>query len=139
MTEQERTILSMLSYETPIKEKRKALNQAAEMADIAFLIRPAAFWRSWDYCAAVLLFIEDEKLAPYLPDLLQWVEALNDPGSAYVELRLEAMESNRTCARFECVYSAASRCRFRRLVLWYKRTCIRSLPYEAHQRGYRDS
>ncbi len=53
----------MLSYETPIKEKRKALNQAAEMADIAFLIRPAAFWRSWDYCAAVLLFIEDEKLA----------------------------------------------------------------------------
>lgn len=92
MTEQERTILSMLSYETPIKEKRKALNQAAEMADIVFLIRPAAFWRSWDYCAAVLLFIEDEKLAPYLPDLLQWVEALNDPGSAYVELRLEAMD-----------------------------------------------
>ena len=93
MTDCENILLSMLSAESAMKDKRKALERIADQADIGFLIRPDAYRSSWDYCAKVLFFVEDDRLAPHLSALLQWVEALNDEGSEFVELRLAEMDA----------------------------------------------
>ena len=101
MTEKETQILQLLSYETSMQEKRAALDLLADADDIAFLIRPLAYRNSWEFCAKALFFIEDARLEPHLPELLAWVEALNDEGSELVEFRLQDMPPSMLLAPLE--------------------------------------
>ncbi len=101
MTEKETRVLQLLAYETSMQEKRTALDLLADADDIAFLIRPLAYRSSWEFCAKALFFIEDARLEPHLPELLAWVEALNDEGSELVESRLSDMQASMLLAPLE--------------------------------------
>lgn len=101
MIEKETQILQLLSYETSMQKKRAALDLLADADDIAFLIHPLAYRSSWEFCAKALFFIEDARLEPHLPELLAWVEALNDEGSELVEFRLQDMQASMLLAPLE--------------------------------------
>lgn len=85
------TILDMLDWNMPADTQEKGRELARNTGEIRPFIQPLTPKHSknvWDNCAAILAEKSDEALAPYLPELLEWLQDMNWPGAFCILGRL---------------------------------------------------
>lgn len=85
------TILDMLDWNMPAETQAKGRELARNTGEIRPFIQPLTPEHSknvWDNCAAILAEKSDEALAPYLPELLEWLQDMNWPGAFCILDRL---------------------------------------------------
>lgn len=85
-------LMDMLDWNKPEKEQQKGIELAREIKSInVFLqpLHPGANKNVWGNCATILAARTDEELAPYMRELLEWLEDINWPGALDILERLQ--------------------------------------------------
>ena len=77
-------------------------------AVIHSLILPFGRKDCWQECAQQLAGMTDEALNPFLPDLMEWFQDLNWPGTEIIARRLEALPEEKLRKAFEIAKARAS-------------------------------
>lgn len=88
---EEKTLIDIdsLSWYLPIEEQR--INMAKlriTSTDVAKLILPFQKQECWENCAILLASLNDDKLIPFLPQILEWYKDLNWPGIEVISNRM---------------------------------------------------
>lgn len=85
-------IYRMLDEHQSLEIQAQGIKAAREMADIDKFILPMSPEYSknvWLNCAKILDEKTDQQLSPYLPELLEWLQDLNWPGTFIIIDRLK--------------------------------------------------
>lgn len=88
-------IYKMLDWRNPLEIQLKGIEFAKEFGDISLLIQPAADISIWENCARAVYEISDDRLQPYLPSLLEWIQDLNWPGALTILERLKVFSGEK--------------------------------------------
>ena len=85
--------ISKLSWFLPENEQNKNIARIDFLsdADIVSLILPYGQKECWMNCAVVLSGLEDARLVPFLPKILEWYKDLNWPGIEVIHRRLQKL------------------------------------------------
>ncbi len=81
-------IYDKLNWNNPIETQAEGRALAKKVADLSLLIQPDGAMEAWKNCAAVLSEKSDEELAPYLDELLKWLQDINWNGALIISNRL---------------------------------------------------
>lgn len=84
-------LYKMLNWQSRFQDQLEGIKLARDLDDLSLLILPCANGESkgiWENCARALFEISDDRLEPYLPSLLEWLEDLNWPGALIILDRL---------------------------------------------------
>ena len=85
-------IMDMLDWNNSAEIQQKGIELANSVESINVFILPAnprSGINVWDNCAKILSDKPDERLYPYLSQLLEWIEDLNWPGALIILYRLK--------------------------------------------------
>ena len=77
-------ILDMLDWNNSQEIQAKGVSLGSKVDDLSVFLQPVSEKHKknvWDNCALILDGKSDEELAPYLPQLLEWLQDLNWPGT----------------------------------------------------------
>lgn len=92
-------IMDLLDWNKSIVDQTKGRELAREVKSINVFLQPCDVKHNknvWDNCAKILSDRTDEELAPYLIELMEWVQDLNWPGALCILDRLKNFENNKT-------------------------------------------
>lgn len=92
-------ILDMLDWHMPTEIQSKGIALARESDEIMPFIQPLTSKYNknvWENCAVIISEKSDEKLKPYLVELLEWLQDMNWPGAFCVLERLKKYSDNNT-------------------------------------------
>ena len=92
-------ILDMLDWHMPTEIQSKGIALARESDEIIPFIQPLTLRHNknvWENCALIISEKSDEKLKPYLVELLEWLQDMNWPGAFCVLERLKKYSDNNT-------------------------------------------
>ena len=92
-------ILDMLDWHMPTEIQSKGIALARESDEIIPFIQPLTLRHNknvWENCALIISEKSDEKLKPYLVELLEWLQDMNWPGAFCVLERLKKYADNNT-------------------------------------------
>ena len=83
-------IMSLLDWNRNMSDQDLGVKLASKINDIRAFLQPGYPYgkRVWEGCARILADRSDEELAPYLCELLEWLEDLNWPGCFVIINRL---------------------------------------------------
>ena len=85
-------ILDMLDWHSPIETQSKGRTVAKELGTIKYFIQPLTPRHNkniWENCALIIANECDEKLKPFLIELLEWLQDMNWPGASCILHRLQ--------------------------------------------------
>ncbi len=92
-------ILDMLDWHMPDEIQAKGIVLAKESDEIIPFIQPLTSKHNknvWENCAVIISEKSDEKLKPYLVELLEWLQDMNWPGAFCILGRLQKYSDNNT-------------------------------------------
>ena len=92
-------ILDMLDWHMPDEIQEKGIVLARESDEIIPFIQPLTSRHNknvWENCAVIISEKSDEKLKPYLIELLEWLQDMNWPGAFCILERLQKYSDNNT-------------------------------------------
>lgn len=84
-------IIKMLSWSNSSEEQKKGIELAQQFRCLEVFFQPIACDYSkdvWANCAIVIAKHSDDELAPYILDMLIWLQDMNWPGAEIIEKRL---------------------------------------------------
>lgn len=85
-------IMSLLDWNQSIADQEKGIKMAGQIEGVNVFLQPCNKNYNknvWDNCAKILSERTDEELAPYLVELLEWLQDLNWPGAFCIFDRLQ--------------------------------------------------
>ncbi|MBQ7821341.1 MAG: DUF5071 domain-containing protein [Clostridia bacterium] len=80
-------LFAMLSWNNTEEIQQKGIESAREVKSLCVFFRPNRK-DIWENCAKVLCERSDDELRPYIKNMLEWLEDINDPGATLIEERL---------------------------------------------------
>ena len=90
-------IMDMLDWHNPPEVQAKGIALARNTETILPFIQPLTPEHNknvWGNCAVIIAEKSDEKLEPYLTELLEWVQDMNWPGALRIMDRLQKYSDN---------------------------------------------
>ena len=84
-------IMWLIDWNRSEDEQQAGISLAREISCINAFFRPIGLGYSksvWDNCAIIIAERSDAELAPYISDMLLWLEDLNWPGAEIIQNRL---------------------------------------------------
>ncbi len=83
-------LMSLLHWSRGAGEQAHGRTLARDMTDLRIFLQPDAYGGKavWDNCALILAERSDAELAPYLEELLAWLQDINWPGTLTILSRL---------------------------------------------------
>ena len=90
-------IMDMLDWHMPTEIQSKGISLARNMETIVPFIQPLTPKHNkniWENCAVIIAGNSDEKLKPYLVELLEWLQDMNWPGAFCILDRLQKYSDN---------------------------------------------
>lgn len=90
-------IMEMLDWNKPETEQEQGIELAKKVGDIRVFLQPCGEKYNknvWDNCAKGLSSKTDRELAPYLTELLEWLQDMNWPGAFCILGRLNTYEDS---------------------------------------------
>lgn len=90
-------IMDMLDWHMPPEIQSKGISLARNIEIIIPFIQPITPEHNknvWENCAVIIAEKSDEKLKPYLVDLLEWLQDMNWPGAFCILDRLQRYSDN---------------------------------------------
>ena len=103
-------IYKKLIWHSRFGEQLQGIELAKEIDDLSLLILPCANGESkglWENCARALYVMSDDRLEPYLPSLLEWLQDLNWPGALIIMDRLKVFSGRKLKKSFIETYNYA--------------------------------
>ena len=88
-------IMYLIDWNRSPAEQQEGISLAREVICIKAFFQPSGPGYSksvWENCATIICERSDEKLIPYIPDMIQWLEDLNWPGAEQIQQRLIAFQ-----------------------------------------------
>ena len=85
-------IMNMLDWHKPPEVQSKGIALAENAETVRSFIQPLTPEHNknvWENCAAIIAEKSDEKLEPYLTELLEWLQDMNWPGAFCIMDRLQ--------------------------------------------------
>ncbi len=82
--------IDSLSWHLPIEKQHANLSKIQNLSDddIEMLILPSRKQECWENCAILLSTLDDARLIPFLPKILEWFKDLNWPGIDVISNRI---------------------------------------------------
>ena len=90
-------IMDMLDWNMPPEIQSKGISLARNIETIIPFIQPLTPEHNknvWENCAVIITEKGDEKLKPYLVELLEWLQDMNWPGAFCILDRLQRYSDN---------------------------------------------
>ena len=90
-------IMDMLDWNMPPEIQSKGISLAKNIETILPFIQPLTPKHNknvWENCAVIIAEKSDEKLNPYLIELLEWLQDMNWPGAFCILERLQKISDN---------------------------------------------
>lgn len=85
-------IMSLLDWNNDIAEQERGVILAREIKCFNVFFQPGCSFYGknvWDNCARIISEKTDEELAPYLPEMMVWLQDMNWPGAFCILDRLK--------------------------------------------------
>ncbi len=100
-------IYKLLDWNSGENDNSIGIDLASKMHELQFFILPETEQYNknvWENCAVVLDKKSDAEIAPFLPELFEWLQDMNWPGADRIYNRLLRFQDNYifTCAYKEC-------------------------------------
>lgn len=92
-------IMDMLDWHMPPEIQSKGISLARDIEIIIPFIQPLTPKHNknvWGNCAVIVAEKSDEKLKPYLVELLEWLQDMNWPGAFCILDRLQRYSDNKS-------------------------------------------
>lgn len=88
--------IDLLNWHLPEAEQRAnmAAVHIASAEDIEALILPAKRKDCWENCAILLASLDNSRLLPFLPRLMEWYQDMNWPGFELIDRRVKQLPYN---------------------------------------------
>lgn len=107
-------IMSMLDWNMTLEKQSEGRRIAKELGTIAPFIQPVTPEYNknvWKNCAIIVSEQEDEKIKPYLCELLEWLQDMNWPGAFCIYNRLLRYKDNKSLFNaIDISYRRAEKC-----------------------------
>lgn len=90
-------IMDMIDWHMPPEIQAKGISLAKDIETIIPFIQPLTPRHNknvWENCAVIIAEKGDEKLKPYLVELLEWLQDMNWPGAFCILERLQRYSDN---------------------------------------------
>ena len=118
-------IMDMLDWHNPIEVQTKGMALAKDAETIRPFIQPLTPEHNknvWENCAVIIAEKSDEKLEPYLIELLEWVQDMNWPGALRIMDRLQKYSDNASlCSEVNASIAKARECGDK---VWENNLCL---------------
>ena len=92
-------IMDMLDWNMPSEIQIEGISLAKNIETIAPFIQPLTPKYNknvWENCAVIISERSDEEIKPHLPEVLEWLQDMNWPGSFYILDRLKNYSDNKS-------------------------------------------
>lgn len=89
-------IMSLLDWNNNIAEQERGVILAREIKCFNVFFQPgcSSYGKNvWDNCARIISEKTDEELAPYLPEMMVWLQDMNWPGAFCILDRLKKFKN----------------------------------------------
>ena len=105
-------IMDMLDWNNSEAVQQKGVELAKNINNICAFVQPNAPGKSvWENCARIITDRSDDKLKPYLLQLLEWLQDMNWPGAEIIRERLKTYgEMEMLVFNVECCVEKAVAC-----------------------------
>lgn len=99
-------IMELLDWNNSIEEQALGIRLARDVKCINAFLQPGSPYGKnvWDNCAKILSERTNEELAPYLIELMEWLQDMNWPGAFCILDRLKKMTGD---SLFEYLYNSS--------------------------------
>ena len=108
-------ILDMIDWSKPVETQSKGISLASKFENIVPFIQPLTPKHNknvWENCAVIISQKSDEKIKPYLVELLEWLQDMNWPGAFCILNRLQKYSDNNSiCNAINICIEKAKKCR----------------------------
>ena len=112
-------ILDMIDWNKPVETQSKGISLASKFENIVPFIQPLTPKHNknvWENCAVIISQKSDEKIKPYLVELLEWLQDMNWPGALCILDRLCKYSDNNTI--FEAINTCIEKAKENRDDVW---------------------
>lgn len=112
-------ILDMIDWSKPVETQSKGISLASKFENIVPFIQPLTPKHNknvWENCAVIISQKSDEKIKPYLVELLEWLQDMNWPGALCILDRLCKYSDNNTI--FEAINTCIEKAKESRDDVW---------------------
>ena len=102
-------IMELIVWNNSIEEQALGIRLARDVKCINAFLQPGSPYGKnvWDNCAKILSERTNEELAPYLIELMEWLQDMNWPGAFCI---LERLKSLKKIPEFQCWYDTCMKC-----------------------------
>lgn len=99
-------IMGLIDWNNSIEEQALGIRLARDVKCINAFLQPGSPYGKnvWDNCAKILSERTNEELAPYLIELMEWLQDMNWPGAFCILDRLKKMTGD---LLFEYLYNSS--------------------------------
>ena len=99
-------IIELIDWNNSIEEQALGIRLARDVKCINAFLQPGSPYGKnvWDNCAKILSERTNEELAPYLIELMEWLQDMNWPGAFCILDRLKKMTGD---SLFEYLYNSS--------------------------------
>ena len=99
-------IMELIDWNNSIEEQALGIRLARDVKCINAFLQPGSPYGKnvWDNCAKILSERTNEELAPYLIELMEWLQDMNCPGAFCILDRLKKMTGD---SLFEYLYNSS--------------------------------
>ena len=99
-------IMELIDWNNSIEEQALGIRLARDVKCINAFLQPQSPYgkNGWDNCAKILSERTNEELAPYLIELMEWLQDMNWPGAFCILDRLKKMTGD---SLFEYLYNSS--------------------------------
>ncbi len=99
-------IMELIDWNNSIEEQALGIRLARDVKCINAFLQPGSPYGKnvWDNCAKILSERTNEELAPYLIELMEWLQDMNWPGAFCILDRLKKMTGD---SLFEYLYNSS--------------------------------
>ena len=113
-------IMKMINWNSPRLVQRLGVKCAGKIADMRSFIQPDNYGNKavWNNCATILYNQPDNKLEPYLDEILKWLQDINWPGAFTIIERLNKYSGDKLKESLENAVSKAIKMPYEDGMMW---------------------
>ena len=102
-------IMKMINWNNPKRIQKLGIKYADKISDMRPFIQPDNYGNKavWENCAIIISNQSDDKLEPYLDELLEWLQDINWPGAFIITERLKKYSGDKLKKSLESAVSKA--------------------------------
>lgn len=114
------SIMKLIHWDNDKHVQEKGRNLAREVGDLSVFLQDNAYGGKavWGNCALILAENSDNRLEPYLPSLLEWIQDLNWPGALIILDRLKVFSGRKLEKPFLDLYIYAVKLNNEEGLMW---------------------